>query len=362
MSLREKLRRFKKFLDTPVGGGRPQGPTKPFPPPQQPAQGGGIRIPINGQQPTQPGQTKQPTGHIFPGGNPHRNTSRRQPTKKPVKTKSPLNNVAGQGFQNFANGLMLNDGKGNLKDRNDWLETIPTKSGQHIPAYVLRVPYEEWIRNFESDCTMDPDFMHWLFFEFVPREEGKERHYPGQYVSRDLSRREMLQVITSQRVRYLNSIERQSKIIRVSRDGYLINSLGHYYHTSNESTMHSGVGWAIFVVDRKDQIYAGSHISGHFHHSSFLAGDFVSAAGEIAVYNGQIVAITCKSGHYRPGIQNMVNFLKILYRQGVNLRNLPVMVEWNPNSQPRFFNAYDLLVSKGRAGKLLPAPPRPPVW
>jgi hypothetical protein len=39
---------------------------------------------------------------------------------------------------------------------------------------------------------------------------------------------------------------------------------------------------------------------GHTHHSSLLAGAHVAGAGEIDVHDGTLVAMTDRSGHYRP--------------------------------------------------------------
>lgn len=53
------------------------------------------------------------------------------------------------------------------------------------------------------------------------------------------------------------------------------------YSTEYETTLHSGKGYAIFVVGPDEEIYAGSHIQQVFHHSSFLANEATLAAGEL---------------------------------------------------------------------------------
>lgn len=53
------------------------------------------------------------------------------------------------------------------------------------------------------------------------------------------------------------------------------------YSTEYESTLHSGKGYAIFVVGPDEKIYAATHIQQVFHHSSFLANGAVLAAGEL---------------------------------------------------------------------------------
>jgi len=265
---------------------------------------------------------------------------------KPAPVPHPVKGAAGAGFRNFKNGVMLNDGQGDLDDRNDWLETIPTASGDHIASYYLTIPYKEWIYNFQHDCTMDPDFMHWLFHVFVPREEAKERRYPHEWVSDTLTRKEMLNGIKNERVIHLNSNERKKKIIRIDKQGYLIDQTNRPYHTGARNTIKSGNGWAMFVTDEKNTIYSDSD-SIKFHHSSFLAGNYVSSAGEIAVKHGKLVGISCKSGHYRPTKKNMIHFLEHLNKHNVNLRNIPIQLEWNIGwNSPIFYDAYQVLIGK----------------
>ncbi|MDX2345773.1 MAG: serine hydrolase [Legionella sp.] len=56
---------------------------------------------------------------------------------------------------------------------------------------------------------------------------------------------------------------------------------GRLYSTEYDTTLHSGKGYAIFVVDSDEQIYAGSHIQQVFHHSSFLSNAATLASGEV---------------------------------------------------------------------------------
>ena len=307
--------------------------------------------PVNGKAP-----------HLVPhkpaAGKPQRKPANRKAPHKPAAVKPkphPVKGAAGAGFHDFKHGIMMNDGKGRLDDRNDWLESIPTKSGNHIAAYYLIVPYKEWVYNFQHDCTASSDFMGWLFSEFVPREEARERLYPFELVQPGLTRREMLNGIKNKRVKYLGKEQRKEKIIKVDKNGLLVDRRGRAYHTGIESTMHSGAGWAIFVMDKNNTIYAGSHIAGEFHHSSFLGGNYVSSAGEIAVRNGKLVAITCRSGHYRPDPKNMIYFLNSLNDRKVNLKNVPIQLNEGP---PRFCDAFEALKNNGRYARTLPAPIR----
>ncbi|CAG8456858.1 4356_t:CDS:2 [Ambispora gerdemannii] len=68
-------------------------------------------------------------------------------------------------------------------------------------------------------------------------------------------------------------------------------------HDSGEDT---NVKW-IYVTDCYDNLYIHEKIKGHFHHSSFLAGGAICAAGGVKVYQGKLLEINPKSGHYKPG-------------------------------------------------------------
>lgn len=77
-------------------------------------------------------------------------------------------------------------------------------------------------------------------------------------------------------------------------------------------------------------IYAGSHEEGYFHHSSFLAGKPVSAAGEIEVNNGILKTITDKSGHYRPTAEYTQQAVDGFKSSGIDISKVEV-IGWGDN-------------------------------
>ena len=80
-----------------------------------------------------------------------------------------------------------------------------------------------------------------------------------------------------------------------------------------------GEGKAIFVMDETGRFFASKRQArGEFHHSSFLAGEPVAAAGEITVDQGVVKAVTLKSGHYKPREFFMDQFSTELGRRGVD--------------------------------------------
>ncbi|MBL8212360.1 MAG: hypothetical protein JNK87_16715 [Bryobacterales bacterium] len=79
-------------------------------------------------------------------------------------------------------------------------------------------------------------------------------------------------------------------------------------------------GWACFVMSMYDVIYVGVHEGGRFHHSSFLCGAPVLAAGMIKVEQGIITGFHEKNGHYKCSSEHMMRFFKIIeQRTGTDL-------------------------------------------
>jgi len=74
------------------------------------------------------------------------------------------------------------------------------------------------------------------------------------------------------------------------------------FDTSDAQSLHNqGDPRAIFVMSKTGDLYAAKqHKRCEFHHSSFLQGMSVAAAGELVVDDGVLSTITNQSGHYRP--------------------------------------------------------------
>lgn len=126
-------------------------------------------------------------------------------------------------------------------------------------------------------------------------------------------------------VAYLDKAGRKQYKLAFAPDGGV--RLGNRpFDTTNHRTVFSGRGWAIWVLSPKGNFYAGNHIKGQFHHSSFLAGEPVKCGGEMVVRAGSLLLLTGKSGHYRPEISNFAYSVKVLRDNGVDLDKLKVMV------------------------------------
>jgi hypothetical protein len=118
-------------------------------------------------------------------------------------------------------------------------------------------------------------------------------HYAGEHLPGN-------KVWPGSQVRYLDDAGRQQYRLTV-KDGKLYDADGNPFDSSLGHSAHSGGGKAIFVMDKDGNLYASNyHSPGQFHHSSFLGGQPVSAAGELSVRDGRLVELTDRSGHYKP--------------------------------------------------------------
>ncbi len=126
--------------------------------------------------------------------------------------------------------------------------------------------------------------------------------------------------------------------------GAYLRQNGAIFDTANHSTSFSGKGSAIYVLSPEGLLYAGSHRVDYFHHSSFLAGGAVLAAGEIVTNpEGQITMISDKSGHYKPSRKQMLNILRFFHNCGVNLTHVKIKTFANSNI---YFNALEFITLK----------------
>ena len=120
-------------------------------------------------------------------------------------------------------------------------------------------------------------------------------------------------------------------------------------------------------------IYAGDHRNvdannpDGFYHSCFLAGAKVLAAGEIKMRDGNFAAVSPKSGHYKPKIQEVIRFLKVVNEvQPLNANQQKV--QWFPMRDDQLFplkgmakmfpvfwySAYDFMNSGGNLDNVQP--------
>lgn len=75
----------------------------------------------------------------------------------------------------------------------------------------------------------------------------------------------------------------------------------------------------IYVLDTENRLFVHPKLHGRFHHSSFVKGGAVRAAGGLEVDNGKIWKITAHSGHYRPSFDSFDRFINVLLDWGADL-------------------------------------------
>lgn len=168
------------------------------------------------------------------------------------------------------------------KNQSYWLEFLDP---QHRPGFQLSPMYSFWLADQDAidnkksfwDCigtVLNPDKVD-ILVKYYPQKENyfKEKH--------------MLHF----------------------DGGRIKDHWDDNYTTSDKETHFSGNGWAIFVVSPEGEFFSGSHAVGRHHHSSFLGGGAIMAAGELVVDDGVIRIITAKSGHYRPSAANMLTLV-----------------------------------------------------
>jgi hypothetical protein len=85
------------------------------------------------------------------------------------------------------------------------------------------------------------------------------------------------------------------------------------------SAAHNGS--YIFVMDGDGNIYSADKAQVS-HHSAFLAGGPVAAAGHWQVTNGVVQWISNVSGHYQPPIDYCKQILKELKRRGISVNGI----------------------------------------
>ncbi|KAG0276003.1 hypothetical protein BGZ95_008125 [Linnemannia exigua] len=210
-----------------------------------------------------------------------------------------------------------------------WLEMSDKK---HRYGSNLKVYHQHWL---EKDTSQN-------FFYWLDKGDGKEVDIAEKPRAR----------LEEQRVRYLQEHERSQYAVEV------IDGLLYYKHSGlpvhtlptsvkegdevdvsqilpdtnehdNEETRQEkkrirNKSKFIYVTDPQGVLYIAQKVKGQFHHSSFLGGGTVCAAGGIIVNQGKLMKINPKSGHYRPGQRHFDRLLGSLEAMGISLDGVVV--------------------------------------
>ncbi len=168
---------------------------------------------------------------------------------------------------------------------------------------------------------------HFLENEFLPKQFPLEKH-DEQY--KRLWRTEYFDEY--QREKYRVHIANGRFCQLVSSKGWWDTSLNLEYCNTHKDKSHGANSRAMFVISKLGEIFVGSDANSklQLRHTSFTAGDEVFFAGEIEIdKEGYITAISDRSGHYHPSVDNINNCIAYLYKIGVDLSRCKVLLEYN---------------------------------
>jgi hypothetical protein len=74
-------------------------------------------------------------------------------------------------------------------------------------------------------------------------------------------------------------------------------------------------------MDQNGDNYTDPQRIMELHHSSFLSGDPVAAAGELEIAHGRVLAHSRESGHYKPTKEHHEQFINEMHKKGIDLSN-----------------------------------------
>ncbi|KAG7395074.1 hypothetical protein PHYBOEH_004271 [Phytophthora boehmeriae] len=190
--------------------------------------------------------------------------------------------------------------RASILHKDFWLEALDE---QHRYGFHLRAFHKVWKHEMTNSrsSTADCSFFHWL-------DHGNGRKL-------ELPECNQLQ-LRSTLVEYCTVQERRQFELQFVSDGENVTvkyaASGLVVNTDERSK------W-IFVVDLNGHMYLNRKCKGRFHHSSFVAGAPIFAAGKIIIKQGTIVAIEPHSGHFKPRLDNLQALCSILTTQGVDI-------------------------------------------
>ncbi len=99
-------------------------------------------------------------------------------------------------------------------------------------------------------------------------------------------------------------------------------------------------GRFIFVMDSRGTIYAGESLHGVQHHSSFMGGGAVAAAGEMVLSGGKLKLISNQSGHYQPGPGFLWQAISQMVSQGVDMSGVTAEILGVGSMSAAIFHRY----------------------
>lgn len=158
------------------------------------------------------------------------------------------------------------------------------------------------------------------FFYWLDHGDGKDITGAGH--GKKAVTREQLEAAE---VQYCNKKTRQQFQVSV-RDGKLhwINQGMRLCHSSKKAKADGKRVMMIYVMAPNGTLYLGDKKREKFHHSSFLSGSAVIAAGSMCVEHGILREVTPHSGHYRPSADDFKRCIASIESMGVDMTTVSI--------------------------------------
>lgn len=209
--------------------------------------------------------------------------------------------------------------------RDFWLEAL---DDQHRYGCYLRAFHKAWKLEASGQDAIDDDGGNASFFCWLDHGDGRALDLPEcshdelrrsrvVYCSYEERRRYELRFVAPSEARRVSSARRNG----TSAAGEAAGARGcvaEYAESHALAHTDERSKW-IFVVDLGGRMYLGRKRKGRFHHSSFVAGAPVVAAGKIVIKLGRVLAIEPHSGHFKPKLASLGALRGLLARQGVDV-------------------------------------------
>ncbi|KAI9916071.1 hypothetical protein PsorP6_007013 [Peronosclerospora sorghi] len=214
--------------------------------------------------------------------------------------------------------------RASMLHKDFWLEALDP---QHRYGFHLRAFHQAWLDEMdamrETTCaSQDTSFFHWLDYG-----NGRHVHVPACSQSH----------LRTTFVHYCSEDERKRYELAFVSHGQNVcvqyAASGRTVHTDERSK------W-IFVLDLAGRMYLSRKRKGKFHHSSFVSGAPILAAGKIIIKHGVIRAVEPHSGHFKPRLENLLVLCFVLTNHGVDMDGVALVkpkkwtCDWPFPSQP----------------------------
>ena len=205
------------------------------------------------------------------------------------------------------------------------------------PKHRMGDLLELCFKTYQAKERGDPDGIH--FYEWLDRKNQEKQLNVLLKQWPDIGKHPDLIEAFMQGVAYMDKQTRQSHKVAFRGGTAFTRRAGsaefsQELDTGEMQTVFSGKGFAIWVMKESGRVFAGNHVKGLVHHSSFLAGGDVMCGGEMKAHMGKIELLSAKSGHYQPSMSHLVWALRVLETCVDNYEAIKIMAWAYPTTTP----------------------------